>query len=150
MKHQANRTEMLGRIADMEIQQEQANSNIDQLYNNQEIIVTKVDQEGTSVPGAISTSGETAFSANESQAKMIREHIAAAMNEYDTPRRNPRGKTGAVWKQWKFWCCTCGVSISHDTAGHTGDKTKVECSLYKWEMMGKEERTRKCDSGIPA
>ena len=34
-KHQAHHTEMMGRLDDIEIQQEQANSNIDQLYDNQ-------------------------------------------------------------------------------------------------------------------
>ena len=138
---------MLGRMADMELQQEQAKINIDQLYNNQESIVAK--HEGTSIPGAISTSGETAFSANESQAKIINEVVVATMSNADKSRGNTRdtcsrtgGKVGAVWKQWKFWSWTCGVNISHDTAGHKGDApdNKKTPDSYKGQLRGGRSR----------
>ena len=119
---------MLGRMADMELQQEQAKINIDQLYNNQESIVAK--HEGTSIPGAISTSGETAFSATESQARIIKEAVTsavgAALANADLTQRATRDKTREVtefkWMQWKYWCWSCGVNLTHNTARHKGNK----------------------------
>ena len=68
VEHQANHTAILNRMENLELVQEQANTNINQLYTNQETITSKVDQDGASVPGAIITSGESVFSANESLA----------------------------------------------------------------------------------
>lgn len=127
-KQQAHHTELLGRINNIESQQEQTNTNIDQLYDNQESIAAK--QDGASIPGAISTSGETAFSAAESQAKMIKEAVASALGtalaNTDLTQGATRNKAKEVtefkWMQWKYWCWTCGVNLTHNTARHKGNK----------------------------
>ena len=54
-----------------------------------------MDQDGASVPGAISTSGETTFSVGENSAKTVREQVVTAMKEYQTPWRNPRCPSAA-------------------------------------------------------
>ncbi len=39
-----------------------------------------------------------------------------AQSTRTTPQHGPRRRTGTgTWRQWKYWCYTCGVNLKHNT-----------------------------------
>ena len=137
--HQANHTSVLtSRVDDLERGLIQSESNIEQIYSNQEAIESRPNHDGASIPGAISTSGGSAFGTGESLAKTMHSMLteikdlksAVKRDRNHTSGGSDRDKTvmGGMgteqWRQWKYWCFSCGVNLRHNSAGHTHEASK--------------------------
>ena len=82
---------------------------------------------GTQVPGAISRSGDSTLGASDSITRAVEEQGVFALKELKLEHSSPstQNSGAAVWKQWKFWCYSCGVNLMHEMAKYTNPRTKV-------------------------
>ena len=128
-KQQAhNNTELMSRLDELETQQDQSITNMNQLHNNQEIIVANIhggaSVAGTQVPAGISTSGASTVGASDSIARAVREQLAYALKNLKLAHNTPSTQNSevATWMQLKYWCWSYGVNLTHATARHTSEK----------------------------
>jgi len=145
--HQANHTaELDNRINSLEIGNEQAHSNIDRLHSNMQIL-----DDTRSIPGDIVTSGSTNGTVATTVAPITPQEatsiIGKAFQAYETKQNNDdnrgrnrggdrggdrsgrgRGRDNTrsqEWRQWKKWCWSCGVNLSHNSEAHRSEFRKL-------------------------
>ena len=133
--HQAhNATELINRIEGVETKNAQLAEDVTQIYDNQSNIVAHIpDMTGT---GSVASAFDDATTRNQDaeitsmrhdmseMACVIKELKINAATPTQTNNRTTPGRSDEtrVWRQWNFWCWSCGTNLTHNSGECSPDR----------------------------
>ena len=130
-------------IQSMKEDLEQVKANQDQLYDNQKEIAAYAS-DATTTPSTLTPNSNTAAikematamaktmaeqmvqSRSQDIAAVAAKEALKALQLTNNPGCAKISEKEMGWRQWKYWCYTCGVNLYHNTKDHPDSKRKMD------------------------